>query len=291
MNLQSLFKEQILTQSSLGGHASDVWLVHTISGEYVIRSSGVDESVDAPFLWACRNLFGIELSHTYDIEKINTFLQQTTTKLFVPRVLSKGLIGERQFVVVEKAQGSSLNFLNKPVEMMEEFGKSIAEIHACEFNECGAPNGIFRYSLKDFPEKLSQAIRALSSRYYLSNVAVTQMTEYYCALASTLPIPISASYIMLDMDPRQFLSDMGRVSAIVDTEAYVLGPREYELSLLECSLDQFGADNFRRGYSSVLPFPDLNPVRDVYRFMFCLMEIKGPTFDYDKWLSVPHYFN
>lgn len=43
--------------------------------------------------------------------------------------------------------------------------------------------------------------------------------------------------------------------------------------------------------NSVLPFPDLTPVRDMYRFMFCLMEIKGPSFDYDKWLSVPHYFN
>ncbi|MCU6795584.1 hypothetical protein OB236_26065 [Paenibacillus sp. WQ 127069] len=163
MNLQSLFKEEILTQSSLGGHASDVWLVHTISGEYVVRSSGVDESVEAPFLWVCRNLFGIELSHTYDIEETNIFLQQTTIKFFVPRVLSKGLIGERQFVVVEKAQGSSLNFLNKPVEMMEEFGRSIAEIHACEFNECGALNETYRYSLMDFPQKLSQAIRTLSS--------------------------------------------------------------------------------------------------------------------------------
>lgn len=73
MKLQSLFKEEILTQSSLGGHASDVWLVHTISGEYVVRSSGVDESVEAPFLWVYRNLFGIELSHTYDIEETNIF--------------------------------------------------------------------------------------------------------------------------------------------------------------------------------------------------------------------------
>ncbi|MDQ0877848.1 fructosamine-3-kinase [Paenibacillus sp. V4I3] len=291
MNLQTLFLEQILSQSSLGGHASDVWLVNTISGEYVVRSSGVDESVDAPFLWVCRNLFGIELSRTYDIEGINLFLQQTTTKICVPNVLSKGLIDGRQFVIVEKMNGSPLDFLNKPAEMMKEFGRTIGEIHAREFYECGAPNGTFRYTLRDFPQKLTNTIRNLSSRYYLSNDAVAKMTEYYCSLASKLPVPKSASYIMLDMDPRQFLAEEERVRAIVDTEAYVIGPREFELSALECSLDQFGADNFMTGYRSALPFPDLTPVRDVYRFMFYLMEIKGPSVDYDNWFSFPHYFS
>lgn len=56
MNLQKLFSEHIISKNSLGGHASDVWLVKTELGEFVVRSSGVDDSVDAPFLWVSRNL-------------------------------------------------------------------------------------------------------------------------------------------------------------------------------------------------------------------------------------------
>lgn len=35
MNLQPLFSEHIISKNSLGGHASDVWLVKTELGEFV----------------------------------------------------------------------------------------------------------------------------------------------------------------------------------------------------------------------------------------------------------------
>jgi hypothetical protein len=291
VNLQCLFSEHIISQTSLGGHASDVWLVKTELGEFVARSSGVDDSVDSPFLWACRNLFGIELSNTFDIEYINKLLNRIIRNITTPNVINKGFIDGRQVVVVEKINGINLNFLDKPNQMMEDFGKSIAEIHSHKFYECGAPNGDMRYSLETFPQKLINAIRDLSSRYYQSDTDIINKVDYYCKLALKIPIPLYATLIMLDMDSRQFLSDGKRVHALIDTEAYVLGPREMDLIALECCLDESGALSFEKGYSSVLSFPDLSYVRDVYRFLFCLLEIKGPSYDYRIWTAMPHLFN
>ncbi|MBW7477548.1 hypothetical protein K0T92_22775 [Paenibacillus oenotherae] len=291
MNLQSLFSEQIISQTSLGGRASDVWQVKTENGEYVVRSSGVNENSDAPFLWACRNLFGIELQHTYDIEYVNDQLGQMSTNIDVPRVIQKGIIDGRQFIVVEKMNGTEFRFLDMPPLMMEGFGMAIADIHSHGFSEYGAPAGTYRNPVEQFPQHLSNALSVLSSRYYNSNIEITSKLQYYCSLAENLPLPGSASYVMLDMDARQFLAANHRVTAIVDTEAYVLGPRELDLVAIECSLDKNGAASFKKGYAAVLPFPDLSPVRDVYRFLFCLLEIKGPAVDYNSWLSSPRWFD
>jgi hypothetical protein len=103
-----------------------------------------------------------------------------------------------------------------------------------------------------------------------------------------MPIPKYASYIMLDMEPRQFLSNGGLVNAIVDTEAYVLGPRELDLIAIECSLDESGAKSFKKGYTDVLSVPELSQIRELYRYLFCLIEIMGPSYDYNSWVSMPH---
>lgn len=102
MNLQSLFSEPIMSQSTLGGFASDVFLVITEAGEYVVRSSGVDETVDVPFVWACSNLFGKQLSETFDMEIINQYLSRLTSNIAIPSVLGKAVIDGRQVISVEK---------------------------------------------------------------------------------------------------------------------------------------------------------------------------------------------
>ena len=91
-------------------------------------------------------------------------------------------------------------------------------------------------------------------------------------------------------DSRQLLFDDYKITAIVDTEAYGLGPRELDLITLECSLDREGAKAFRRGYESVDTFPILSKYRRAYRYFFALLQVKGPM-DYMKWMNTPSYFD
>ncbi|QJD82917.1 hypothetical protein [Cohnella herbarum] len=104
------------------------------------------------------------------------------------------------------------------------------------------------------------------------------------------PAPSISSFVMVDMDSRQLLFDDKRVTAIVDTEAYVIGPRELDLVTIECNLTSNGARAFKRGYESIGEFPDLTQCREPYRYFFSLLEVKGPI-DYKEWTNTPKYFD
>ena len=92
------------------------------------------------------------------------------------------------------------------------------------------------------------------------------------------------------MDPTQFLAEGGRLTAIIDTEAYAAGPREWDLLALEYVLDRRGAATFARAYAAVAPLPRLAAVRLPYRFLARLLGIQGAV-DVDAWMAWPHVFD
>lgn len=57
------------------------------------------------------------------------------------------------------------------------------------------------------------------------------------------------------------------LSAVVDVEAYAVGPREIDFIGLEYVLDEKSAEAFLGGYSKQLQPPDLSSYREVYRYI------------------------
>jgi Ser/Thr protein kinase RdoA (MazF antagonist) len=82
-----------------------------------------------------------------------------------------------------------------------------------------------------------------------------------------------SAVIMADISANQFLYDGGRVSAVVDLDAYVVGPVELELAMLECCISVPAA--FRRGYERHLPLPRFARFRDFYRLWMGVVDIDG----------------
>ena len=91
------------------------------------------------------------------------------------------------------------------------------------------------------------------------------------------------------MDPTQFLYDGGKVTALVDTEAYGLGPRELDFVALEYCLEESTAQRMAEGYRSVLPLPDLAAVRTPYRFLYLLLAVQGHV-GLEEWMARPRLF-
>lgn len=68
-------------------------------------------------------------------------------------------------------------------------------------------------------------------------------------------------------------------AGVVDLDAYVIGPREWELTILEMCITQPAA--FRRGYEHYLPLPSFAPFRNFYRLWSYLCdpeEVDGERF-------------
>ncbi|MFK3936410.1 hypothetical protein ACI2JA_02705 [Alkalihalobacillus sp. NPDC078783] len=87
--------------------------------------------------------------------------------------------------------------------------------------------------------------------------------------------PESSTFVLIDMDPTQFLSDGNIITGLVDTEAYVVAPRELDFIGLEYLLDEQSAAAFKEGYQTVLALPQLDQVRMPYRFLYRLLSVQG----------------
>jgi aminoglycoside phosphotransferase (APT) family kinase protein len=86
------------------------------------------------------------------------------------------------------------------------------------------------------------------------------------------------------LDPSQFLVQNGKLSAVVDVEAYAVGPRELDFVGLEYVLDETAVAPFLKGYASILQPPDISVYRKAYRYFYRLLGVQGSV-DLDRWLA------
>ena len=292
MDLQSLFPEQILHKTELNpgydDHASFVWLVQTHSQEVVVRASRMIDEPSNDFWWGCKRIFGIDPRNVHALEMVNNVLYGLGS-IPVPRVKLKGYL-KQEVIVVEKLNGQVVrSFLNQPASLLESLGEGIAKIHAYKVDGIGNPSGTFRVPQKHFHQHLLRCIQDVVDKFYLNQPEFTRLLPTIIDILDSLPIPPFSSFVMVDMDATQFLSDGHVITGLVDTEAYVIAPREFDLIALEYILDERAANDFKRGYEKVLQFPDLGEYRLPYRFLYRLLAVQGHV-DLETWINHPKYF-
>jgi fructosamine-3-kinase len=292
VNLQALFSAPILEQTYLdpgySGHASDVWRVRTAEEVVVVRMlrQGLPE---VPFWYGCHVLFGLDQRAIFQLEPLNRLLARFCS-LPVPQVLRKGTLEDRPYVIVDAMPGVSFEtFSELPEEALEAMGEEFARLHCGRFDWFGTPTGSTRYDLADFQTRLQETLRLLVERFYQQDEAIKKMLPAACEAVTQLPPLHYTVPVLMDMDASQFLTDGKRITAFVDTEGYAMGPRELDFIGLEYVFQQREARAFARGYERVLSLPEIAPVRFVYRYLYCLMEVQGSV-ALDPWMRYPALF-
>ena len=288
MDLQFLFKESIneIVELSPGyeDHASDVWLVKTDNQEVVVRSSRMKEEPNNEFWWGCRKLFGIDPRQVYELEYVNNKLRDLTS-MPIPKVINKGEVFAREFVVVEKLNGEVVqSFIGQPPSVLQSLGEGLAEIHKYNENYIGNPSGNFKVRLEGFNQHLKDIMAELVSRFYLDQERIEGKLLEINDLLDRLPAPELSTFVLVDMDPTQFLSNSKVITGLVDTEAYVIAPRELDFIGLEYVLDEKAAMNFKIGYENVMEIPNLTKCRTIYRYLYRLLSVQGSV-DIDDWIN------
>ncbi len=292
MNLQALFAspivEQVYLDPGYSGHASDVWRVTTTQEAVIVRAVR-EGKVSGPFWQGCQSLFGINPRHIFDLARLNAVLARLSP-IPVPQVLRKGVLAGRAWVVVEHMPGVMLtDFSSLPEDAMESLGQTLARIHSSRMGYYGQPTGRVQHDLATFPTRLVETMRMLVEQFYLGDAQITEWLEPLCKTALMLPAPEAGALIMVDMDPTQFLTDGRRLTALVDTEAYAVGPRELDFIALEYLLTQQEVEALARGYNAIQPLPELSAVRPVYRYLYRLLEAQG-RMELAAWMAYPARF-
>ncbi len=277
--LQALFSAPLqkvtYMEPGYSGHASDVWLVETEREEAVVRASRWHTAPDNEFWWGCWRLFGLDPRQSVHMEAA-AWLLAGCGPIACPRILRRTVLDGREYVVVQRMPGEALqSFSGQPSELLREFGRWLASVHSQTFSHYGNPAGTKKEPAPCFHTDMVQTMAALVGKFYGQCPPMRkELGEIQC-LAGALPDVVQTSLVLVDMDPTQFLTDGTRITAVVDTEAYVLAPRELDLIGLEYVMDPASAALFAEGYASVLPLPDLQPVRRCYRFLYRLLDVQG----------------
>ncbi|MCI0764326.1 aminoglycoside phosphotransferase family protein [Bacillus sp. TL12] len=290
--LQKLFNSPILSVDTLHpgyeDHASDVWLVKTETEEVIVRSSKMKTEPNNDFWWGCKHLFGIDPRNVHTLETIHTQLQQYTT-LPIPTVLRKHRL-EREYVVVEKLNGQVLkSFIRQPESILYSLGKGLAQIHQYKANYIGNPSGTFQIPLYKFQQHITDVSKQLVGMFHSNNSKIHDSFEIFQSQLYALPAPKETTLILIDMDPTQFLTNGIEITGLVDTEAYVVAPRELDFIGLEYIFTEKEANAFRKGYETIMPIPNLEQYRAPYRYLYRLLSVQGNV-DLEEWLQHPSFF-
>lgn len=291
MELQALFDKPVLEQRHFDavypGHGSDVYRVRTASETLVVRLAR--KQAEGPFWKGAAHLFSLDATDIVRLESLNAELNRHSD-LRIPAVLRKGRLAERDALIMELLPGERLDsFIGQPEALLENFGANMARLHSARFNYWGMFDGKIQHSPAVFHRNLAMTLRMLAYQFYARDVAIMALLPEMTALALRLPTPERITFVHLDIDATQFLSEGGRITALVDTEALVIGPRELDFLALEYVFGVGEAAAFARGYAEVLPLPDLSGFRPVYRYLQRLMEVQGDA-PIDEWMNQPEVF-
>lgn len=123
-----------------------------------------------------------------------------------------------------------------------------------------------------------------------SDRRLTTACDRLATCAHRLPPPASGALVLADIAPWQFLLRDGKAAALIDVDAYVVGPRELELVFLEYFVDDRAARLIATGYRELGVLPPLAAVRPIYRLLGYLLTIL-PDIDLDTWMAWPTRFD
>jgi hypothetical protein len=241
-------------------HASDVWRVKTEKREVIVRASGIKNvKCESAFFRSLNILFGIDPRNVFAMADINNILTSLNAFTY-PKILEKHKI-ERDYAVVDLLQGTVLDsFKGLSDDELRKFGCNLAKIHNYKLNYWGNPSGTFKIGMEQANNHMIQSMREIVNELYFDNCKIKNYLPKMERILNDIAPPEYSTFVLVDIDPTQFLVDNGMITGLVDTEAYVIAPRELDFIALEYVFDRRAADLVSEGYKTVLTLPDLTIV-------------------------------
>ncbi len=251
----NIVRRHLADAQALSVSTNSTGILPTPAGKVIVKKQMLAPDRLSPFWERMRFLFDSNFTaERAGMPEITRLLREN------PHVPCASLIGtdeEERLSVFSFMEGESW----EPDEFPEgekiayRLGQFIGFLHSKEFDFCGLPGG---KKVTDFPERLRQ--------YAAEKSAGREELPAACRnfLENGLP-ETTYSLMMADISANQFLFKEDDIAAIVDFDAYVIGPREWELELIEATVSDM--ESFKKGYETYRPYPDMTQTRGLYAFI------------------------
>ncbi len=259
-----------------------VWQCQTSDGPMMLKVCNLDTISKSDFWMIINHLFSLEFPASLNKIYLTYYVVKESSGLSIPDLVAAK---SSAFVLTRYLEGDDVSFHMVSNDMATQLANHLVTMHQHTYSHWGP---IFnpKYSAKDWSKRLQHTLISFASR---SPVAIPDDVLNNALLQADEIELTSFSPIMIDLRWDQMLHQQGQLSAIVDMDAFVIGPTALELVLLEYQLSQEQADAFVEHYALFQPFPALDVQRYCYRLLLFLMNSLGET-DLEKWMNAPERF-
>jgi len=278
-NLPDLIQPASLIVAKFEDSTHQLWHCETVDGPMVLKLCNHQTIKTSTFWKGMNHLFEIDfpasLAH---IDKTHHFLTEKGD-LQIPEFIASEASA---FVLARYLEGEDVDFEHVTDDMVIQLARHIAKLHQIQQSNWGALHQTELPS-SQWPSRLQNTLRTLVELHHITipEQVLEQVLQEVADLNIETFVPI-----MLDLRWDQMLHQHGQLSAIVDMDAFVIGPRELELVLLEYQLTEHQAGVFIQAYRASAEWPDLTEQRFCYRVLLFLMNSLGET-DVNKWMNAP----
>lgn len=281
LKLPRLIAQPEVIHSKFEDSTHRLWRCETEDGPMVLKVCDHDAIAKSSFWYGMNQLFGVDfpnsLGHIYKTQTLLSEHGYFTLPALVAAVPDR-------FITTRFLAGEDMQRSLVTDEIIIALAEHIAGLHQIQHQVWGnlyLPS----YSQTRWGEQLKSTLQHMIAN---SNKTIPDSLTRE-VLANTALISESDFVpIMLDLRWDQFriLNNTPQINslALVDLDAFAIGPRSLELVLLEYVLTAAQFNLFKNQYSLKHDWPDYSQQKSSYQLLLFLMNIMGET-DVERWMQ------
>lgn len=278
VDLPRLNAAPIALPSKFEDSTHQIFVCDTVDGRMVLKVCDHAVIGKSGFWLGLNQLFGADFPNSLGrIQGTHNLLTEQGCCIVPDYVASRN----NRFVLTRFVAGVDVDVTRITDDMVEQLATHIGKLHQHTRKTWGSVHTP-TYKPNNWREHLHQSILTLAAqsavsipesllREVLAQVKMQQETAF---------VPI-----MLDLRWDQFRTlDHSSKLALVDLDAFAIGPHTLELVLLEYVLTPHQFALFKSAYTAKNDWPDYSMQKQSYQLLLFLMQVLGET-DLEKWMN------
>ena len=264
-----------------------LWQCETSQGQLILKICSKNNIDKSTFWQGMANLFDVDLPKQLgEFDPVYKTLT-TLSQLAIPEYIASGSSSQQTqaFILAKKLSGIMINDTEVDDDMVIGLANHIGNLHQHGKKNWGQFSQA-NFDAQQWPLRLQATLQVLAEKQQA--IISTEILDEVIELTANSTVEIFVP-IMPDLRWDQFLQQNGNLSALVDLDAFVYGPRELELVLLEYLLNEQQAILFAEHYQKIHSLPDLTQVRKPYRLLLFMMNVLGEK-DVNVWMDASTRF-
>lgn len=275
-SLPQLSAAPVAMPAKFADSTHQLWHCDTVDGPMVLKVCQPHAIAQSSFWQGINHLFGIQFPQQLGQTLATAAYLKTHGFFNLPTVISAV---NNRYVLTRFVAGTDVDQLPITHPLITQLAQHIGQLHQQRFKTWGdlhAP----QWLPEQWNQRLHASITQLAQQSSLTipTALLDQALSQALTLNETAFVPI-----MPDLRWDQLRQSTNGQLALIDLDAFVIGPRNLELVLMLYLLTPSQLTLFKDTYCQWHDWPDLN-TQSAYQLLLFLMNVLGET-DCNAWMS------